>query len=257
MEKFYPWFLETNRLSDIKEQLKLVEAAQPTKDFITGKISKLPKGYTYLYNKLIKNIQESFRGMARPKTTVEILDEILNINNSSALLHWCKSVRKQGVEKLQRKYLKDKFNIQINAGEKYGVTASGPNSFRFSLETYELLKGVKKTQGKSTKSMDGWISLKDLCKGWTFQKVTTDNGGSTDSVEAEVIETVKAAKKNIELNKSSDKFIFLLDGPFYQRKQFKSDKKTRFEKIYELSENDVIIATSDTLFDELKKRNLI
>lgn len=257
MNSFYSWLLETNKLSDVKEQQKLIEAAQPTKDFILGKITKLPKGYIYLYNKLLKNIKDGFRGLARPKDIVGILDEILDINNASALLLWCKSVRKQGVEKLQRKYLKDKFNLQINAGENYGVTASGPNSFRLSLETYEFLKGVKKTQGKNTKSMDGWIPLKDSTKGWTFQKVTTDNGGGTDSVEAEVIETVKAAKKNKELNKSSDKFIFLLDGPFYQRKQFKSDKKTRFEKIYELSENDVIIATSDTLFDELKKRNLI
>lgn len=259
MEKntFYNWFLETNRQNDIKEQQKLVDAAQPTKEFFLEKISELPKGSVFLGEKLIKNIKEGFRGQLCPKDVIGILDEIMDPNNSSAKLHWCKSVRKQGVEKLQRKFLSDKFGIKIFAGKKYGVTASGINSYRFELSTGEFLQGVRKTQGKTSKSMDGKTPIKNPNNAWTFQKVTTDNGGGTDSVEAEVIETINAAKKCIHNLGSSDFYIFLLDGPFYQRKQYKTDKKTRFEKLFELSENQIIVATSDTLSDELKKRDLI
>lgn len=259
MEKntFYNWFLETNRQNDIKEQQKLVDAAQHTKEFFLGKTSKLPKESVFLGEKLIKNIKEGFRGQLCPKDVIGILDEIMDPNNSSAKLHWCKSVRKQGVEKLQRQFLLENYKIQILAGKNHNITASGDDSYRFDLKTGELLKGVRKIQGKTSKSMDGVVVVKTTSKVWTFQKVTTDNGGSTDSVEAELIETIYAAKKCVNDLKIEDYFVFISDGPFYQRKQHKTDKKTRFEKLYELSEKQIIVATSDTLFYELSERNLI
>jgi hypothetical protein len=259
MEKnsFYDWFLETNRQNDIKEQQKLVDAAKLTKDYLEGKITKLPKGSVFLLEKLTKNIQEDFRGLLVPKTTIGILDEILDPSNSSAKLQWCKSVRKQGVEKHQRQFLLNEYKIKILAGKKNGISAAGDNSYRFDLTTGELLKGVKKIQGKTSKSMDGIPVFKTPNKGFVFQKVTTDNGGGTDSVEVELIETIIAAKKCVNNLKNDNFFVFIADGPFYQRKQHKTDKKTRFEKIYELSEKQIIIATSDTLCDELKKRGLI
>ena len=259
MEKnnFYDWFLETNRQNDIKEQQKLVDVAQPTKDYFLGKIDKLPKESVFLAEKLIKNIRDGFRGQLFPKDIIGFLDEIMDPNNSSSKLLWCKSVRKQGVEKLQRQFLVEKYKIKIFAGKKNNITASGDYSYRFDLKTGELLKGARKVQGKTAKSMDGYIAVKTPVKVWTFQKVTTDNGGGTDSVEVELIETIRAAKKCVNDLKSKDYFAFIADGPFYQRKQHKTDKKTRFETLCELAEEQIIIANSDTLCDALKKRGLI
>ena len=232
MEKnsFYDWFLETNRQNDIKEQQKLVDVAQPTKDYFLGKIPKLPKGSIFLGEKLIKNIEDGFRGQLFPKTIIGFLDEIMDPNNSSSKLLWCKSVRKQGVEKLQRQFLLNEYKIKILSGKKNGISAAGDNSYRFDLTTGELLKGVKKIQGKTSKSMDGIPVFETPNKGFVFQKVTTDNGGGTDSVEVELIETIVAAKKCVNNLKNDNFFVFIADGPFYQRKQHKTDKKTRFEK---------------------------
>jgi len=260
MQNFYDWYLETNRQLDISEQKKLVEIAKPTKDFYLNKLDKLPKGCVFLSKKLLKNIQEQFRGQLRPKDIIGILDEILDENNSSAALLWCKSVRKQGVEKLQRIFLKENYGINILSGKKNGVTPSGSNSFRFNLETGDFVQGQRKIPGKFTKSMDGYFFIlceSVLIKVWIFQKVTTDNGGGTDNVEEEVIQALSTIKKFKSLKKTSDKFVFLLDGPFYQRKQYKTDKTTRFERIYDLSDNDIIVATSDSLKSELSKRNLV
>jgi hypothetical protein len=256
MKNFYDWFLDTNRHEDIKEQEKLIDAAKQLKDYFTNGKNKIPKNSIFLYRKLIKNIQEGFRGQIVIKNVIGILDEIIDPNNSSSKLYWCKSVRKQGVEKLQRKYLKEIYKVEILSGKENGVTPSGPNSFRFKLDDYEFVKGAKKIQGKTTKSMDGFINLESGVKGWTFQKVTTDNGGATDSVEAEVYETIKAVKNYFKIKNSSDKFIFILDGPFYQRKQYKSDDTTRFGKLYNFSDDNILIVTSDSLLDELKKRGL-
>jgi hypothetical protein len=254
---FYNWFLETNRQNDIKEQQKLVEIAPLVKDYFLGKISKLPSGSIFLAQKLEKNIRDGFRGQLVSKDIIGFLDEIMDPNNSSAKLLWCKSVRKQGVEKLQRQFLFEKYKIKVLAGKKHEITASGDNSYRFDLKTGELLKGVRKVQGSTSKSMDGRVVVKTPLKVWTFQKVTTDNGGGTDSVETELIETIHAAKKCVNELKTQDYFVFISDGPFYERKQYKSDKKTRYEKLYELSEERIIIATSNTLSHELEKRGLI
>lgn len=253
---FYDWFLDTNRKSDIEEQQKLVIAAGFLKDYLLGKIPKLPKGSIFLANKLKKNIEQGFRGQLIKKTVIGHLDEILDPNISCSKLHWAKSVRKQGVEKLQRKYLHEKFQIEILAGKQNGLTASGENSYRLNLETGELMKGVRKIPGVHSKSMDGKNRIKNINL-WYFQKVTTDDGGGTDTVEIETIDLIKAAKKCVHDRKSSNVFIILTDGPFWQRKQYKKDKKTRFEKLHDLSENQIIVATSDTLLNELKERNLI
>lgn len=259
-DKFYEWFLKVNKDQDIKEQKKLIIAASYLKLFYLGQLEKLPKDTVFLYDKLEKNIQNSFRGQARIKTTIEICDEILDNNNSSALLLWAKSVRKQGVEKLQVRYVKENYHIEILSGKKNNLSPSGPNSVKLHLKTGELIFGGKKIQGEHTKSVDGIINPKQVNSNsiiYTVQKVTTDDGGNTNSVEEEIIHYIKAAEINTNSIQNSPHWLFLLDGPYWQRKQYKKDRLNRFQKIYQNDNPKVIICTSNTIFQELSQKKLL
>jgi len=260
MGTFYNYYLEQNKIKDIQNQQECVNAAKSIKSYFTKNEEKLPNKYKWLLEKLTKNIQDTYRGQLVVKDMLGILNEIIDSNNSSSKLYWCKSPRKQKIEEIQRNFILLNHNINILAGKKFGVCASGDNSYRFIYETFEFKKGVNKKEGSTTKSMDGLIQQSDLntdLKCWVFQKVTTDDGGSTNSVEEEVIETIKVANKNIEKFKEQNVFIFLLDGPYWGRKQYKKDSKTRFEKISEMSSDYVIICDSNTIKNELVKRKLI
>ena len=257
--KFYKWYLETNRQNDIKNQQNLIVDAQNVKNYLLGVIEKLPKRSNFLLKKLIKNIQEGFRGQDRPKDIIGILNEILDPNNSSALLYWCKSTRKQGVEKLQKQYIKQVHSIDIFSGKEHNLTPNGPNSIRLNLENGELLNG-KKTTGKTSKSADGFINPNQIEKEkliYTVQKVTTDEGGGTNSVEEEIITMINTSILNNENYKNSPYWCFILDGPYWLRKDHKKDTKNRFEKLIEKQTNKIIICTSDTLKSELEKRELL
>jgi hypothetical protein len=260
MGTFYSYYLEQNRIKDIQNQQECVEAAKSIKSFLEGKIEKLPKKDKWLYEKLTKNIQDAYRGQLVDKNLNGIIDEIIDMNNSTSKLYWSKSPRKQKIEEIQRDFILLNHGITILAGKQFGVCASGDDSYRFIYETSEFKKGVNKKEGMTTKSMDGLVQQNELntnLKCWIFQKVTTDDGGSTNSVEEEVIETVKVANRNVDNFDQQNVFIFLLDGPYWERKQYKKDIKTRFEKISDMSSDRVIVCNSNTIKDELVKRNLI
>lgn len=260
MGTFYNYYLEQNRIKDIQNQQDCVEAAKSIKMFLTGIFQKLPNKHKWLYEKLKKNIQDTYRGQLVVKDVVGIIDEIIDVNNSSSKLYWAKSPRKQKIEELQRDFISLTHGLTILAGKQFGVCASGDDSYRFINETSEFKKGINKKGGETTKSMDGMLKQDELntdWKCWFFGKVTTDDGGSTNSVEEEVIETIKVANKNVNTFAEQNVFIFLLDGPYWERKQYKKDVKTRFEKILDMSSDRVIVCNSNTIKNELIKRNLI
>jgi hypothetical protein len=259
-QTFYEYYLEQNRIKDLKNQEECVNAAQSIKLFLTGETQSLPENCKWLFDKINKNIRDNYRGQLVKKDVLGIIEEILDNENSSSKLHWSKSPRKQKVEELQREFISQNHDIIISAGKGNGVCSSGKNSYRFIYETAEFKKGLNKKEGLTTKSMDGIITLPETKTGekfWVFQKVTTDDGGSTNSVEEEVIKTINVVKKYTENFITKNIFIFLLDGPYWERKQYKKDSETRFQKIHKLSSNTVIICNSNTIKNELIKRNFI
>jgi hypothetical protein len=187
------------------------------------------------------------------KNVLEIIEEILDPNNSSSKMFWAKSPRKSGIEKIQVEYWKKYLGIDLKIGKENGITALGKNSYRFSLEG-EFLKGVKKDKNKNTKSIDA-IFLDNF---YTILKVTTDDGGSTNSVEEEIITLIKSATKFLEKYPNDlKKFVFVLDGPYWLRNDNLDKSKTRFDVLFENSQDKLIICTSDTVKSELEKRGFI
>jgi len=249
MDNFMTWFCEQNRKKDLKNQEELISSAKYIKENLNNlnDVSK-SKNHKWLFEKIEKQLEH--RGCLRERTIESICDEILDENNSSALLHYGKSPRKQGVENLQRKYIKDKFNIEILSGASHGLTASGPKSIRLS-KTGELLYGVRMDRNKHRKSFDGKIIIQD---NWlTFQKVTTDDGGSTDGVYDEVYETIECALKCLQGGKNDGyRFLFILDGEYWKKKSKKSDNLTRFETLKKLSNESLQIVDSNTVKEILE-----
>lgn len=257
---FYNYYLEQNRIKDIQNQKDCVKTAKVIKSFLTGEILEIPKKHKWLSDKIFKNIKDKYRGQLFEKDVIGVIDEIIDQNNTSSKLYWSKSPRKQKIEVLQRDYVLKTHKINILAGKEYGICGHGENSYRFVYDTFEFKKGISKKEGTTTKSMDGLIDescLNVKLKCWVFQKVTTDDGGSTNSVEEEVIKTISVANKHYNNFMDSDYFIFLLDGPYWIRKQHKSDQKSRFEKIYDMSSEKIIVCDSDTIKLELEKRKII
>ena len=241
MENFYKYFTDKNKTMDLKNQQITIEAAKSMKTNIKI-LDKLPKTHNWLLEKIQKQL--GHRGCLRTRTIKSICDEILDPNNSSALLHYAKSPRKQGVEGIQREYVREKWGIEILAGKKYNFSPQGKNSYRLSKKG-ELLKGIKMNRDNHHKSFDGKILNESLL---VFQKVTTDDGGSTNSVYTEVYETILSCKLYLSNNvNSQQRFIFLLDGPYWERKDSKYDIKNRFQKLEEHSNDKLFIVNSDNI----------
>lgn len=250
---FYNFFLKTNIDKDIIFQRELIIAATEYKKSLLDSTYILNKKYFWLKSKLEKNIKNKFRGLLVEKDILGFIEEILDVNNSSAKLQWSKSPRKSCIEKIQVEFWKQYLGIDLKIGKKNGITAVGENSYRFSLDG-EFLKGVKKDKNKNTKSIDAIFLDNFYC----ILKVTTDDGGSTNSVEEEIITLIKSVTKFLEKNPDDlKKFVFVLDGPYWMRKDNLDKSKTRFNVLYENSQDKLIICTSDTVIDELKKRNFI
>jgi hypothetical protein len=159
---------------------------------------------------------------------------------------FAKPFMKQGVEDTQLFYMYDKYKIQSNRGasSKFPITANGNNSYRFTNEG-EFMKGIKKTN-KTSKSIDSLIIVKNT-KFWTTQKVTTDDGGATNSVNDDIIKFLKPNLLFLEKNpKFTDKFVYLLDGPYWKRKNRKDDNYNRIEILKnEFKTKNIIICDSD------------
>lgn len=241
---FYNFYLENNRKKDIINQQECLDAAISIKSFINNEIKKIPKKHKWLFEKLQKNITDGFRGQLVFKDFSGIIEEILDENNSSAKLLWSKSPRKQGVEDIQQSYLMSAHSLDLSL-----LSKSGKNSLKFNSNTGELVSNVSRKQNH-TKTLDGKIKNISV-KNYTFQKVTTDDGGSTNSVEDEVHTTINSA-----LIRDNNYIIFILDGPYWKRPSSEDKSKTRFEMIYQKSTNKIIVCDSDSILTELSKRNI-
>jgi len=242
---FTEFFLNYGVNQDLINQQELIRAANSIKELLLTPpytLDKLPKSHRWLLDKI--NKQLIHRGCSRDRSIIKICDEILDETNSSALLLYAKSPRKQGVEVVQRSYVLDTYGIEILAGKKHSLCSNGLNSVRISVSG-ELLSGVKMNRKLHRKSFDGFIGTK---KNLVFQKVTTDNGGSTDSVFTEVLETIESCIKYITMNPHSEnKFIFLLDGDYWGRKDLTTDEFTRFENLKTFENDKLFVCSSDTL----------
>lgn len=178
---------------------------------------------------------------------ISIEDVLLKISKDFLFAaHFAKPFMKQGVEDTQLFYLQDKFGINYNRGKSsdFPITANGHNSYRFTNDG-EFKKGIKKTN-KTSKSIDSIIFIGNK-KFWTTQKVTTDDGGATNSVNDDIIKFLKPNILFLENNpNNSDKFVYLLDGPYWKRKNRKDDKYNRLEILQrEFKHKDIIICDSD------------
>lgn len=223
--------------SDIKDATKLFLKSNSRK----GQEKNLIKSSQNLYDKIVKQLDH--RGCIAKRTTISICDEILDPLNSSSKLHYAISPRKQGVEDLQKEYLFEYFGVKLTPLPK-----SGKNCYRFNKLTGELELGKPNRSKQYSKSMDG--KFKDNI--FTFQKVTTDDGGSTNSVEDEVSDTVNlAVLHHSKFPKSEYIFIFLLDGPYWNRKSSENKSKTRLDELIDqiphILDKKIIICSSDTL----------
>jgi hypothetical protein len=245
VEDFYLWFQNVNKEKDLHNQKELITNAIGLQKKIETN-DELTDGEKKLFQKINHRVNKN--GILRTVSFQSILGEILDSNNSSSLWLYQKSPRKQGVEKLQVQFLKEKYNILLLAGKENNLTPNGPNSIRMSKDG-ELIFGGKKNYRNHCKSFDSKLDEESL----VFQKVTTDDGGSTDSVYEEVISTLEACKLYFHKHPdSSYKFIFLLDGPFWERNEHKN--LTRRKNLIQIVDNypQIFICKSNNLFQTLK-----
>lgn len=173
-----------------------------------------------------------------------ILKKIVNDEFFAAT--FSKPFMKQGVEDTQLFYLKDKYSIDSNRGKlnEFPITANGKNAYRFTNEG-EFKKGIEKTN-KTSKSIDSLIFINNE-RFWATQKVTTDDGGATNSVNDDIIKFLKPNILFLNTNPTNtDKFVYLLDGPYWKRKNKKNDKYNRLELLQkEFQHDNIIICDSD------------
>jgi|688.fasta_scaffold174938_1 hypothetical protein len=238
---FYDYFEQKNKDKDLVNQDECITSAKSIKKNIND-LSKLPKTHKWLLEKIQKQLRH--RGCLRDRTIDSICNEILNPENSSALLHYSKSPRKQGVESLQKEFIEKKWGIKILSGKENKLTPNGPHSYRLTKDGV-LVKGVKMDRSIHHKSFDGKIIDDQIL---VFQKVTTDDGGSTDSVYEEVYETMMSCLNFLGKNtETKQKFVFILDGPYWDRKDSKEDSKNRFEKLVSYSSSGLMVVNSNTI----------
>jgi hypothetical protein len=243
---FFDWFMEERIRAAIQNQKNCVASARVIKDYLDGKIKKIPSKDKWLYNKITNNNNATSFYLVKNTDSYKLLREIIDPNNSSSKKLFAKPFMKQGVEDTQLFYLKDKYSIESNRGKcaKLPITANGENSYRFTNEG-EFKKGIKKTN-KTSKSIDSCIFI-DATKFWITQKVTTDDGGATNSVNDDIIKFLKPNLLFLSNNPSTaDIFVYLLDGPYWKRKNRKSDKYNRIELLQkEFNSKNIIICDSD------------
>ena len=231
---FFEWF-ESERIS--KTKLNTQDCIISAKNLIKNINSKTDSWLKIkIQNYMIRN------GFDLDIQT--ILQKIESDELFAAL--FSKPFMKQGVEDTQLFYLKDKYFIQSNRGksDKFPITANGENSYRFTNDG-QFKKGIKKTN-KTSKSIDSLIFIGDT-RFWTTQKVTTDDGGATNSVNDDIIKFLKPNMIFLNRNtNNTDKFVYLLDGPYWKRKNRKTDKYNRLELLQKEFQNEnIIICDSD------------
>ena len=240
-EDFYSWFQQTNIEKDKQNQEEVLSIAKTLKQKIHTN-EKLSDEEKWLWGKIYFRISKN--GSIRPQNIESILDEILDSHNSSSLALYQKSPRKQGVENLQRDYVFNKHTIELLHGVEHELTPNGDYSIRLTKEG-DLKYGGKKDSRKHLKSFDSKLINPPA---FVVQKVTTDDGGATDSVREEIIATLNASKLYLDKNPHSGyKFIFLLDGPYWEREG--DYGLSRRENLIEMTKdyNQIFICTSDNI----------
>jgi hypothetical protein len=243
---FFDWFINERIRGTRQNQQECIDSAKCILDFLNKKINKIPHQHKWLYNKLTNDNNTSDFYLVDNTDLYKLLNEIIDINNSSSKKLFAKPYMKQGVEDTQLFYLKNKYGINSNRGGKseIPITANGINSYRFTNDG-EFKKGIKKTN-KTSKSIDSLICIGNT-KFWVTQKVTTDDGGATNSVNDDIIKFLKPNLLFLNNNlKNTDKFVYLLDGPYWIRKNRKSDKYNRIQLLQkEFKHKNIIICDSD------------
>lgn len=231
---FFEWFEKERIEQTIKNRNECIESAKNLLKNIDSKKDSWLK--TKISNYLERHGFDN-----------SIEDILLKISKDSYFAaHFAKPFMKQGVEETQLFYLKDKYDINSHRGKncEFPITANGYNSFRLTNQG-EFKKGIKKTNNTS-KSIDSLIFI-DSKKFWITQKVTTDDGGATNSVNDDIIKFLKPNILFLEKKTNNiDKFVYLLDGPYWKRKNRKDDRYNRLEILQqEFRHKDIIICDSD------------
>jgi hypothetical protein len=244
---FFDWFKADRTYDTLNNQLNCISAAKVIKNYLNGNLKKLPNEVKWLYNKLTNENNDPTNYLVE-MSLMKLIDEIIDPNNASSKKHFAKPSMKQGVENKQIFYLKERYGMKFNHGStaKIPICASGANSYRFTSEG-EFKKGIKKSNHTS-KSIDSlFINDVDVTKFWTTQKVTTDNGGATNSVNDDIIKFLKPNMLYLKKNpNTSERFVYLLDGPYWERKNRKDDELNRIELLREEYKHpNIIIMNSD------------
>lgn len=242
---FWEWFKSDRIYEGLMNQIEVVEHAKIIKKYIDNYLEKIPSTVKWLYKKLTNENNNPINYLVET-SLIGLVDEIIDPNNASSKKHFAKYVMKQGVEGKQLFYLKQRYGLEFYHGKSADIPicASGKNSYRFTNDG-EFKQGIKKTNGTS-KSMDS-LYINNMIKYWTTQKVTTDDGGATNSVNDDIIKFLKPnmlyLKKNSNTN---ERFVYLLDGPYWLRKNCKDDKLNRIELLrLEFNHPNIIIMNSD------------
>jgi hypothetical protein len=242
---FFDWFRADRTYDTLINQLDCVEDAKVIKTYLNGDLKKLPKRVEWLYNKLTNENNDPSNYLVET-SLMKLIDEIIDPNNASSKKHFAKSAMKQGVEGKQLYYINQRYGMEFHHGSKseIPICASGKNSYRFTNEG-EFKKGINKSNSTS-KSMDS-LYIQNVIKFWTTQKVTTDDGGATNSGNDDIIKFLKPNMLYLNKNpNTSERFVYLLDGPYWERKNRKDDKLNRIELLRsEFKHPNIIIMNSD------------
>jgi len=244
---FDDWFVEKVRYGNAINQMEVIESAKVIKRFINNDIDKIPSKHKWLYNKITNenNLPENY--IVPYTDTLKLCNEILNPRNASSKKLFSKAYMKQGVEADQIEYLDKKYNLLFSRGIDgyFPITANGKNSYRFT-KNGEFKQNIKKTNN-TTKSIDSCLYHKENVY-WTTQKRTGPDGGATNSVQDDIVKFLRYNKLYLEKKESTNNwfFLYLLDGPYWQRKDRNTDMYNRIETLqFEYNHPKIIITTSD------------
>lgn len=245
-DTFFDWFIDKRVYGNKLNQMEVVSHAKIVKKFLTGELLKLPSNVKWLHEKLTNSNNRPENYLVDGVSPLTLCNEIINPRNATSKKLFAKPYMKQSVEEDQLKYLHIKYNLEFSRGKNgyFPITASGVNSYRFTKDG-QFQKNIKRTNNTS-KSIDSILIHNDY-RFWTTQKVTTDDGGATNSVNDDIVKFLRP--NHIYLNKfgtSNEFFLYLLDGPFWKRKDRQSDIYNRIETLkHQFSHPNIIICDSD------------
>ena len=180
-----------------------------------------------LFNRKIERIRKE-RFLTR--------EEIINLSRHNQELRYAwfsiDPLKQNIIENEQINIVKGLLNYtQKNSNGKFKITSYKNDSFKYVIcENGRICqrKGIKKDYRSESKAFDLCAQGTDDGKPFNvyfYFKYTNERGGIQDDIEIETIQTLKYCQKNKNRNV---KFVFVLDGDFWQKNEtapkFKSDK---------------------------------